>query len=73
MKRLGAFLLIGIGVILIIISILALIHAYDTLQKMKLELAADFGYLFGSIFIPLLLTVCGRWLYRRGKSLWKAN
>jgi len=73
MKKLTGIGLIIIGIALITLSILALIQAYETMQNMKLELAQDFGYLFGSILIPLLLTVSGRWIYRRGKFLFKSN
>jgi hypothetical protein len=41
------------------------------MQKMQLGME-DFAYLFGSVLIPLLITVIGRWLYRRGKNKWKS-
>jgi hypothetical protein len=71
MKKLIGGGLIFLGAVLISISILALIQAFDTMQKMQLGME-DFAYLFGSVLIPLLITVIGRWLYRRGKNKWKS-
>lgn len=71
MKKLIAGSLIVLGIVFIIVSVLALIQAFDNMQKMQLEMD-DFGYLFGSVLIPLLITVTGRWLYRKGKTKWQS-
>ena len=65
-KSLG-FLLIVIGAIMVIISILALVKAFDLFTNRQ-NTGFNYGYAFGSILFPLLLTVCGRWVYRMGKQ-----
>jgi hypothetical protein len=72
-RKFIALLLIIIGCVMIIISILALIKAFDQFQhRVDGEAEHQYGYMFGSIFVPLLITVCGRWIYRKGKEHWKA-
>lgn len=74
MKKTLAFLYIIFGIILIIISVLALVKAFDQFQQIQTAgIDTNYGYLFGSILFPLLITVTGRWLYRKGKENWKAN
>lgn len=68
MKKLAGLLLIVFGIILIIFSILVLIKAFDTFTLMGSS-AESVGYTIGSIIFPLLLTVIGRWIYRKGREL----
>lgn len=72
MKKLAGVLLIVFGIILIIFSILVLIKAFDTFTIMGSS-ADSIGYTIGSIIFPLLLTVIGRWIYRKGRELSKNN
>jgi multisubunit Na+/H+ antiporter MnhG subunit len=71
MKKLAGALLIITGIILIIISIMGLIKAFDTFTQME-STSESIGYVLGSIIFPLLLTVFGRWLFRKGFKLWRA-
>ena len=70
MRKTGAVLLIIIGIVLVVISILSLVSAFDTFTKLGTDIY-NFGYVFGSVIFPLLLTVFGRWLYRRGKEIFR--
>lgn len=72
MKKTGAILLIITGVILITFSILALVRAFEVFQYIGKD-SDSLGYVFGSILFPLLLTVVGRWVYRKGKEMWKLS
>jgi hypothetical protein len=65
-KVLGYFLLIT-GSIFVVISILALVQAFNLFSAADQE-KKGYAYVFGSIFFPLLLTVLGRWLYRAGRQ-----
>jgi multisubunit Na+/H+ antiporter MnhG subunit len=72
MKKSFGFLLIVCGAILITISIMGLVKAFDVFTS----LGADFenvGYVFGSIIFPLLLTVFGRWVFRKGFAMLRGN
>ncbi|PBQ31680.1 hypothetical protein CNR22_07830 [Sphingobacteriaceae bacterium] len=72
MKKLTGFLLIAAGSILIIFSILILIRAFDTYTSMGSS-TESMGYTIGSVIFPLLLTVIGRWIYRKGRGFLKNN
>lgn len=65
MKKILGILLIITGVILIIISIMGLVKAFDTFSTLGSS-PESIGYTFGSIIFPLLLTVVGRWIFRKG-------
>jgi len=71
-KKLFGFLLLIGGVIFILISILCLVKAFDVFNTMGPGLE-NMGYVFGSIIFPLLLTVFGRWVFRKGIGLIKGN
>ncbi|WP_317899682.1 hypothetical protein [Aurantibacillus circumpalustris] len=70
MKKLSGYLLLIIGIILILISIVALVRAFDVFTSLD-STAESIGYTLGSIIFPLLLTVLGRWVFRKGKGLIK--
>ena len=70
MKKILGYLLILLGALLILISIMALVKAFDVFNASSKE-EQNFAYVFGSIVFPLLLTVFGRWVYRRGKGIVK--
>lgn len=67
-KKINGFLLILFGAVLVIISIFALVKAFDIFSSMPSN-AEAMGYAFGSILFPLLLTVIGRWMIRNGVKL----
>ena len=67
MKKIAGITLIVVGVLLIITSIMALVRAFDIFTAMDSS-AESVGYTIGSIVFPLLLTVIGRWIFRKGKS-----
>ena len=64
------FFLILAGVILIIISIMGLIKAFDVFSNAGSS-GENIGYTFGSIVFPLLLTVLGKWVFRKGMKIMK--
>jgi len=66
-KLLGIFLIIT-GVILIVISIMGLVKAFDIFTTLGTGVES-MGYIFGSIIFPLLLTVFGRWVFRKGMAI----
>jgi len=68
MKKFFGILLIIVGAVLILISIMGLVRAFDVFNTMGGGLE-NMGYVLGSILFPLLLTVFGRWVFRRGIAL----
>jgi multisubunit Na+/H+ antiporter MnhG subunit len=72
MKKILGFFLILSGVILIIISIMGLVKAFDVFSNMDSS-KESIGYTFGSIIFPLLLTVTGRWILRKGIKFMKSE
>lgn len=70
MKKVIAALLILTGAVLILISIMGLVKAFDVFSAMDSS-AESIVYVFGSILFPLLLTVFGRWVFRKGFKLWR--
>ena len=72
MKKILGILLIITGVILIIISIMGLVKAFDAFATLGSS-PESIGYTFGSIIFPLLLTVFGRWLFRKGLAYSKTR
>jgi multisubunit Na+/H+ antiporter MnhG subunit len=70
MKKVFGSILILSGTLLIFISIIGLVKAFDIFTSLGSS-AESIGYLFGSILFPLLLTVFGRWVFRRGFKLWR--
>lgn len=71
MKKLSGVLLIIIGAILVIISIMGLVKAFDIFTSIGPGFE-NFGYVMGSILFPLLLTVFGRWVFRKGTAILRA-
>jgi hypothetical protein len=69
MKKIPAILMILSGSILVLISIMALVAAFNLVGSM--QSAESIGYVFGSILFPLLLTVIGRWVFRKGMESWR--
>lgn len=67
MKKILGFFLITTGAIFVIISIMGLVKAFDVFNTIGPGFE-NFGYVFGSIVFPLLLTVFGRWVFRKGIS-----
>jgi multisubunit Na+/H+ antiporter MnhG subunit len=67
-KKVLGFILIVIGVCLILISILVLVKAFDVFTEMGSS-SENIVYTLGSIVFPLLLTVFGRWVFRKGFEL----
>jgi hypothetical protein len=65
-KALGIFFILC-GVVFVIVSIFALMKGFDTFSHMGSS-TESIGYAIGSIIFPLLLTVWGRWLIRKGRS-----
>jgi multisubunit Na+/H+ antiporter MnhG subunit len=72
MKKLLGALLVICGAIIIIISIMGLVKAFDTFNSMGPDFE-NVGYVFGSILFPLLLTVFGRWVFRKGIAMFRRN
>jgi multisubunit Na+/H+ antiporter MnhG subunit len=72
MQKLTGFLLIVLGVILIFISIMTLVRAFDVFSNLEAS-SENIGYTFGSILFPLLLSVIGRWIFRKGRALQKRD
>jgi hypothetical protein len=72
MKKIAAVLLICCGIMLIIISILALVKAFEVFNAIGSD-RQNLVYIFGSILFPLLLTVLGRWLFRKGVGILKVK
>jgi multisubunit Na+/H+ antiporter MnhG subunit len=68
MRKFTAFVLILLGVLMILISIMALVRAFDVFSSLHQD-SWSYGYVFGSIVFPLLLTVFGRWVYRKGPKI----
>lgn len=71
MKKLLGFFLSLLGIILIIFSIVVLVRAFDLFTHMGSS-SENIGYTLGSIIFPLLITVLGRWLYRKGREIRRA-
>lgn len=72
MKVFLAFLLLFTGIILIAFSILVLVMAFDT--PTDTDSPSEYVvYLLGKIIFPLLLTVFGRWVFRKGVALRREN
>lgn len=58
------------GVLLIAISILGLIRVFNLMQNLGGSAQPyDYGYVIGSLIFPLILTVSGRWIYRKGRDM----
>lgn len=72
MKKLYGIILIFIGAILVIISIMVLVKAFDIFNTIGPGFE-NFGYVMGSILFPLLLTVFGRWVFRKGTAILRAK
>jgi len=72
MKTFLGLLFILIGVIFILISIMGLVKAFDVFSNMDSS-GESMGYVFGSIVFPLLITVIGRWIFRKGITKLKAK
>ncbi|MES2679802.1 MAG: hypothetical protein V4635_07960 [Bacteroidota bacterium] len=72
MKKFLGFLLVISGAIFILISIMCLVKAFDLFNTMEPGFE-NMGYVFGSIIFPLLLTVFGRWVFRKGIAMIKGN
>ena len=72
MKKAAGVLLILIGVIIILFSILILVKAFDSFSAMG-STTESIVYTIGNIIFPLLLTVSGRWVFRKGQGLLKGN
>lgn len=72
MKKILGMLLIITGVILIIVSIMGLVKAFDVFSTLGSS-PESIGYTFGSIVFPLLLTVVGRWTFRKGLAYSKTK
>lgn len=70
MNKLLGFFLMSFGIILIIVSIIGLINAFNVFTRIEYT-SENVSYTIGSIVIPLLLTVIGRWLFRKGKLISK--
>ncbi len=66
-KALGALLLV-VGILLITFSIFALISVYNEFEALSGAGMAEYSYSFGKLLFPLLLTVLGRYIYRKGKA-----
>lgn len=66
-RSLGLLIVIA-GWILVIISVFALVKGYDTFSAMEMGMESV-GYALGSIIFPLLLTVMGRWVIRKGMAM----
>jgi len=72
MKKILGYFLIAAGAIFILISIMGLVKAFDVFNTIGPGFE-NFGYVFGSIVFPLLLTVLGRWVFRKGISISREN
>ena len=72
MKKFSGFLLIVTGIVLIIISIMALVQAFDIFRASGTS-QGSVGHVLGSIIFPLLLTVFGRWVLRKGRGMVKSS
>ena len=70
MKKLFGSLLILTGGLLILMSILVLVQAFDVFIEMGSS-SENVMYTLGSIVFPLLLTVFGRWVWRKGLGFWR--
>lgn len=68
MNKFFGILLIITGAVLVIISIFALIKSFDAFVVMGGG-TENIAYVIGSIVFPLLLTVFGRWVIRKGFTL----
>jgi Na+/phosphate symporter len=71
MKKLLGILLILIGVVLILFSIAVLVKAFDAFTAKESSFEA-IGYTLGNIIFPLIITVFGRWVYRKGRALFSS-
>jgi multisubunit Na+/H+ antiporter MnhG subunit len=65
MKKILGVALILVGVVVVIISIMGLVKAFDVFNTLGAG-TESIGYVFGSIVFPLLATVIGRWIIRKG-------
>jgi hypothetical protein len=72
MKKITGGFLIVMGIITILISIMGLVKAFDVFPSMDSNIES-IGYVFGSIVFPLLLTVVGRWIFRKGLALFRGS
>jgi len=70
MKKFIGFFLILAGALLILTSIMALVSAFNVFTEMGSS-SENMIYTFGSIVFPLLLTVFGRWVFRKGLEFWR--
>jgi|GEM_PF-6208314 len=70
MKKIYGFFIILLGIIFILISIMGLVRAFDAFTQLGSS-TENIVRTLGSIVFPLLLTVTGRWLFRKGLVLWK--
>lgn len=71
-KAWGAALLV-VGILVISFSIVALISVYNEFEALSGAGMGDYTYSFGKLLFPLLLTVLGRYIYRKGKAALRAN
>lgn len=72
MHKLAGLLLITAGIVLIVFSVIVLAMAFD-LYANKGTFSESVAYTMGSIVFPLLLTVLGRWMLRKGRKMRKQN
>jgi amino acid permease len=70
MKKMIGVLLFLFGIVLIVFSIMLLVTVFDGFVYSGSS-AEEFVHTLGAIVFPLLLTVLGRWLYRKGRDLLK--
>lgn len=68
MRKLAGYVLIITGSVLVLISILGLVKAFDVFYEADSG-SRNYTYTLGSIVFPLLMTVLGRWVFRTGVSL----
>jgi hypothetical protein len=72
MKKLAGNLLILLGILVILFSIIVLVKAFDLFTTMDSGIES-IGYTIGNIIFPLLITVLGRWMFRKGKELTRSK
>ena len=68
-RVLGIFICV-VGATLVIFGILGLVKAFENFSSSELT-SEGMGYAFGSIVIPLLFSVFGRWAWRRGLKIFR--
>ena len=72
MKKFLAILMILTGSFFVIYALMVLVKCFALLSSTEFN-SAGIGYSLGTLFGPLLLIACARWLIRKGVKIYKTE